>query len=376
MQVIYLDYSATTKMSKKTLAIYQEVSDKYFGNANSLHELGRDSKKVLLSHLHELSKALNIAADSLIITSGATESNNLAIDGVLSAYPNRGRVIVTTKIEHSSIQKKLEELKDLKVIYLDSDKEGRIYLSDLKKALEAKPALVSICAVDSEMGITQDIEAIKKLVREYPQTLIHVDATQAIGKINFDFTDLDLVSFSAHKCYGPVGVGFLYKADKVVLTPTIIGGESLSEYRAGTTPVALASAASIAIKEVVENLEQNKKTINQCHEILKKGIEKYPGVILNSTTNSVKQIVNLSVLGIKGSTLVNAFSNRGIMLSSMSACHKNATISKSVLALTKSKKRASSTIRVSLSHYTKLEEIEAFLRVLDEIYFNTPKGGI
>lgn len=372
--MIYLDYSATTPIDKEVLDLYNKISLEYIGNANAINKLGINSYKLITESLANLANILKVPADSIIVTSGATESNNLVLDGAIKAYPKRNKVIITTKLSHSSIINKLNDM-NIEVKYLDLTEQGQIDINQLKEYLVLKPLLVSIPVVDSELGIKQDLNQIKILLANQPQTLLHVDATQIIGKMQFDFDGIDYVSFSAHKCYGPQGIGFLYKHPKALLEPILISGESISNLRGGTPATALIVSACHAIIKMVNDLDDSLPLVLKHYHKIMNNISKYPGIMVNSTKESIPHIINLSILGAVGSSLVTAFSNHDIYLSTMSACKKTVNQSESVLAIYKDNKRAKSTLRISLSHLTTKDEVDRFLEVLDKIYHEFPRGG-
>lgn len=372
--MVYLDYSATTPIDQEVLDLYNDISLNYIGNANAINKLGISSFKLIKETLTELTTVLKVPEDSVIVTSGATESNNLVLEGVLKAYPKRNRIIITTKLSHSSIINKLNEM-DVEVKYLNLTNQGQVDINQLKEYLILKPILVSLPVVDSELGIKQDLNQVKLLLANHPQTLLHIDATQIIGKDIFEFEDIDYVSFSAHKCYGPQGVGFLYKNPKALLKPVLISGESISDLRGGTPATALTVSACKAIIKRINNLSESSIIVLKHHHKIMNALSTYPGVLINNTSKSIPHIINISILGAVGSSLVSAFSNYDIYLSTMSACKKKVNQSESVFDLYKDAKRAKSTVRISLSHLTTTEEVEQFLHVLDQIYHQFPRGG-
>lgn len=368
--MIYLDYSATTKTNDGVLDTFVKCSKEFIGNPNSLHELGVKSKNMIDSASRQIANLLGIKENEIIYTSGASESNNLAIKGICEKYKNRGKHIITTPLEHSSIYGPIEYLKELgyKVDYVKLDSNGQVDLEDLKKLLTDQTILVSICAVNSELGILQPIEEIAKIIKNYPKCFFHSDMTQAIGKINVDLSNIDLVSFSAHKFYGIKGIGVLIKKEKVELTPLIHGGKSTTIYRSGTPCLPLIVSISKALRLALENLTEKEKYVYELNKYLKDKLNTYDKVEINSNDKSIPHILNISILGVKPETMLHALESKGIYISTQSACSDTNSKSKSVLAVTNDINRASSSIRISLSHSTTKEEIEEFLKGFDACY--------
>ena len=214
--MIYLDYSATTPVNKEVLDSFNKVCLNFPGNPNSLHNLGVECKNLIDEATNQMAKLLNIKPNEIIYTSGATESNNTAIKGIALKYRNRGKRILTTKLEHSSTYGALSYLQKngFEVEFLELDEKGLIDIEDLKNKLTKETILVTINAVNSEIGIKQDINGLGKIIKEN-NTFFHVDLTQMIGKCEVSFENIDLASFTAHKIYGLKGIGALYKKDNI-----------------------------------------------------------------------------------------------------------------------------------------------------------------
>lgn len=365
--MVYLDYAATTPVDKKVLESFDRTCLEYIGNPNSLHSEGVKAKKLMDAAVNQVASLLNVKDDEIIFTSGATESNNLAIMGVINKYKDRGKTIITTKLEHSSILETVNYLEKngYTIKYLKLDEFGRIDVNNLKELLTDDVILVSISEVSSELGIIQNVNAIGEILKEYPRIIYHVDGTGAIGKKHIDLTNIDLYSFSAHKIYGLKGVGCLIKKENITLEPIIHGGKSQSIYRAGTPALPLIVSTAKAIKLILSDLDYNMSYVKELSIILKDGLSKIDGVTLNSNDYCSPYIINFSVVGVKPETLVHALEEDDIYLSTKTACSED-DYSLSVFELTKDLVRAKSSIRVSLSHLTKENEIEYFLTKLSE----------
>lgn len=361
--MVYLDYSATTPVNEEVLDTFNKVSREYFGNSNSLHKLGSDADRLINESTKIICNYLKIEKDELIYTSGASESNNLAIKGVIESYPNRAKRIITTHLEHSSIKKQMETLvkKGYKVEYVKLLEDGTVDLDDLKNLLKEDTLLVTISMVDSELGIRQPIEEIGKLLKNYPKVIFHSDITQALGKVDFDLSNVDLASFSGHKIYCIKGIGGLVKKRNINLTPQIEGGKSTTIFRSGTPPTPLIAALAKAIK-----LINNKVDIDLNKRIIEE-LKKY-NVHINSTNKSIPNIINFSIVGIKPETFVHALDEEEIYISSKTACSSNEDLSESVYEVTKDIDYAKTSLRVSISYLTTDEEVDRFLEAFDKCY--------
>lgn len=368
--MVYLDYSATTPVNKDVLAVYNKVCLEYPGNSNSFHKLGIKSKELEDKCTERIAELLGVKSKEIIYTSGSSESNNTAIKGICLKYQNRGRHIITTNLEHSSVISPLNYLVDLgfEVSFVNILENGLIDLEHLKTLLRDDTILVSISYVDSELGIKQPINEIGEILKEYSKCYFHVDCTQAIGKINVDFKNIDLASISAHKFYGLKGIGLLIKKENIVLEPLIHGGKSTTIYRSGTPPLPLIASLTKALELIIPNIDKNYAYITKLNNKIVTTLKEYSNVHINSTDNSIIQIINFSVLGIKAETFVHALEEYDIYISTKSACSDVHSLSKSVLTLTKNKEYASSTLRISLSYLTTIEEVDYFLEKFDICY--------
>lgn len=368
--MVYLDYSATTQTNDEVLESFFKASKKYIGNPNSLHKLGIESNNIIEKASIQIADLLKVKPNEIIYTSGSSESNNLAIKGICQKYSNRGKHIITTSLEHSSIYGPINYLIDngYKVDFVKLDSNGLVDLDDLEKLITDETILVTINAVNSEIGIKQPIEKIAKIVKKYPKCFFHSDMTQAIGKVDVDLTDIDLVSFSAHKFYGIKGIGVLIKNEKIEIEPLIHGGKSTTSYRSGTPTLPLIISISKALRLALENLNNKYNHVNELNKYLKDSLSKYEKVKINSNDSCIPHMLNISVLGVKPETLLHALEEHEIYISTQSACSVSNAVSKAVLALTNDQERAKSSVRISLSNLTTKEEINYFLEKFDIVY--------
>lgn len=368
--MIYLDYSATTPVDKRVLDTFNKVCLEYPGNSNSLHSLGVKSKELEEYVTSKIADILKVKPIEIIYTSSSSESNNTAIKGICLKYKNRGKHIITTSLEHSSVIAPLNYLtkEGFEVDFVNLKEDGTVDLEHLKSLMRDDTLLVSISYVDSELGVVQPINEISKIVKKNPKTFFHVDCTQAVGKINVDLSNIDLASISAHKFYGLKGVSLLIKKENIVIEPLIHGGKSTTVYRSGTPALPLYASMMKALELIIPNIDKNTKYISKLNKKIIDKLSTYENIYINSTEKSIVNTINISIKGIKPETFIHALEEYEIYVSTKSACSKADSMSNSVYAVTKDKERASNTIRISLSYLTTEEEIDKFLEVFDKCY--------
>ena len=367
--MIYLDNSATTMVDDRVLEIFNKVCKNYPGNSNSLHSLGIKSKELEDYATEKISNLLGVKPSEIIYTSGASESNNTVLKGVASKYKNRGNHIITTPLEHSSVLEtcKYLESKGFIIDYVKIKDNGLIDIDDLERLLTDNTILVSVAYVDSELGIRQDIDTISKIVKKHPKCYFHVDATQAIGKIKVDPTNIDFISMSAHKIFGLKGIGLLIKKDNIVIDNLIHGGKSTTIYRSGTPALPLICSLMKALELVIPNIDKNYEYVSLLSNKIKDNLKKYDNIHINSTENSIPYIINFSVIGVKPETFIHTMEEEDIYLSTKSAC-STSDISLSVDSIYHNREISMSSIRISLSYKNTTEEIDKFIKVFDKIY--------
>ena len=365
--MVYLDYAATTPVDKRVLESFDRTCIEYIANPNSLHSEGVKAKKLMEAGVSQVASLLNVKEDEVIFTSGATESNNLAIMGVINKYTDRGKTIISTKLEHSSIIETLNYLEKTgyTIKYVKLDSNGQVDLNNLKELINDDVIMVSICEVNSEIGIIQNVNEIGEVLKEYPRIIYHVDGTQAIGKKRVNLDNIDLYSFSAHKFYGLKGVGCLIKKEHITLEPLLHGGKSQSIYRGGTPALPLIVSTARALKLILSDIDYNLSYVTELNNKLKEGLSKIDGISINSNDYCLPYIINFSVLGIKPETLIHSLEEDEIFISTKTACSKD-DYSISVYALTNDIEKAKTSLRVSLSYLTKENEIEFFVNKLKE----------
>lgn len=368
--MIYLDYSATTPVTYVVLESYNKATREFMGNANSIHSLGVKSKVLLNSATKQICELFDIEENELIYTSGATESNNMAIKGVALQYANRGKHIIVSKLEHPSVYSVVSYLESIgyEISYVNNDSDGLIDFEDLKRLIRPDTILVSICAVNSETGVKQPLKTIRQVIKKAnSNTIFHSDMTQAIGKIPVHMQDVDMASMSGHKIFGPKGIGFLYKTNKVNIVPIIHGSGKFNELRAGTPPLPLIVALSKALRIALTDLEKKEATVKQLNEKVCDGLSKLDGIVLNKTKYSIPHILNISLMNVRPETLIHALEEDEIYISTNTAC-SSGDLSTAVMTLYNDKVRATTTVRISLSYVTTNEEIIKFLNIFSAEY--------
>lgn len=368
--MVYLDYSATTQVNKEVLESFNKVCLDFPGNPNSLHRLGTNGKKLIDDATEQIKSVLNTNKE-IIYTSGSTESNNTVIKGVASRYKNRGKHIITSPFEHSSIIAPLNYLMDnegFKVDIVNLDENGMVDLDHLRSLMTDDTILVSIASVNSELGLLQPISKIAKIVKEYPKCYFHSDMTQSIGKVNVALEDVDFVSFSAHKFFGLKGIGCLLKNENIVIDPLIHGGKSTTVYRSGTPALPLIVSLSKALRLAYTDFDTKYNHVLELNNYLKENLSKYSKVYINSNDKSIPHILNISVIGVKPETLLHSLEEYDIYISTQSACSSGSTKSMAVYNLTKDNARAESSVRISISAITTKDEIDYFLECFSKCY--------
>ena len=366
--MIYLDYSATTPVEESVLNSFVETTKKMIGNPNSLHKLGTDAKALIDAATKQIASILGVKKEEIIYTSGASEANNTAIKGICLKYQNRGKHIITTRLEHSSVIEPLNYLKSLgfEIEYVNLTEEGKVDLDDLKKKLRDDTILVTITSMNSELGIREPIDEIGKLLKDYPKVFFHSDITQSIGKEKINLENVDLASLSAQKFYGMKGIGALIKKENIVIEPLIHGGKSTTKDRSGTPATPLIVSMAKALRLASENLEEKEKKVKELNEYLRGELEK-ASITINSPKDAIPNILNISIENIKPETILHALEEKDIYISTKTACSSNKNISDAVLALTKSEEKASHSLRISISYKTTKEELETFVKELVKI---------
>ena len=367
----YLDNAATTFVFPEVKDLMGKVMEEDFGNPSSLHKKGVEAEQYIKEAKETIAKFLKVEPKEIVFTSGGTESNNMALIGSAYANQRRGKHIITTRIEHASVYEPLMHLEKegFQITYLPVDEHGIVKLDALKEALTDETILVSIMYVNNEIGSIQPIEEIGKIIKSYREDIVfHVDAIQAYGKLKVypKRAKVDLLSVSGHKIHGPKGSGFLYIKDKTKIQPILFGGGQQKGMRSGTENVPAIAGLSLASKFMYENHDEKIEKLNTLKERFIKGVSEIENVKNNS--GEAPQIISISFPGVRSEVLLHALEEKGVYVSSGSACSSNhPAISGTLKAIGLDKNHWESTLRFSLSIFTTEEEVDFAIQCLKEL---------
>lgn len=364
----YLDNSATTKPCKRAREKMLFAIDECWGNPSSLHEKGIAADALLISARRAVAKSLGADEKEILFTSGGTESNNLAILGAAHAMKRKGNKVITSAVEHPSVLKCFNRLESegFTVVKIPTDKKGLIDLDLLEKEVDEKTVLISIMAVNNEVGTIEPVDKIKNIIRrKNSPAVFHIDAVQAYGKmpINVKKLGADLMSISSHKIHGPKGAGALFVKNGIKLIPNSLGGGQEKDLRPGTEPMVAIAGFFGAVEEL--NVNKSLAEVTKLRDGFTEKLRAMPGVSINSSNDALPYIVNLSLEGLRSETVLNLLSSMGIYISSGSACakgHKSYVLT----AMGLSDRQIDSSLRVSLSRFTAEEELDYFITGIEK----------
>ena len=368
--MIYLDYSANTPVDARVLEQFCAVERRCIGNANSHHQAGSAAKAEIDAATIKIASLLGVQPAEIIYTSGASEANNFALKGLARLSRHAGRHIISTPLEHSSVSGTLTALQEqgYEIDLLDVKQDGTVDLEHLKDLLRPDTICVAITLVDSELGVVQPVQEIAAILKAYPHCHLHVDATQAVGKIPVSFEGVDTMSLTAHKFYGLNGIGLLIKRRNLALEPPIPGGASTTIYRSGTPTVALACPLALALDKAMTGLSERVERVRGLNARLRTELANGPKERIHRPEAGVPQNLNLSVKDVKGTVFQRELDARGVCVSVKSACSSDGLPSRAVFAVSHDRRNALSSWRISLSHRTTDEEITGFLQAFDACY--------
>ncbi len=371
----YLDNAATTCCRKEVVEIMNQVMLCDYGNPSSLHKKGMDAEAYIKQGKEQIAKVLKVKEKELYFTSGGTEADNLAIIGAALANKRNGNHLITSVIEHPAVLEAMDYLKEqgFEITYLPVNKMGCIESDQLRKALREDTILVSIMHTNNEIGSIQPIAELGEIIKEYnPSILFHVDAVQGFGKSKIypKKMNIDLLSVSGHKIHGPKGSGFLYISEKTKVKPLLFGGGQQLGIRPGTENVPAIAGLMVAVTQIYQDMDTCLNSLRFLKERLATGLLEIDQVFLNGydPQNDAVHILSVSILGIRSEVLLHALEERGIYVSSGSACASNKPAhSKTLKALGLPKDLLESTLRFSFSVFTKQEDIDYTLQVMKEL---------
>lgn len=371
----YFDNSATTKVLDSVKDIVVKAMTEDYGNPASMHKKGMDAEQYIRQAKESIARTLKVKEKELVFTSGGSESNNMALIGTAMANRRAGNHIITSAIEHASIYKTLEFLQEngFEITYLSVDHKGHIDLEELKAQIRPETILVSVMYVNNEIGAVEPIEDIAAVIRaENKNTVFHVDAIQGYGKYKIypKRMGIDLLSASSHKIHGPKGVGFLYINETVKIKPLIYGGGQQHNMRAGTENVPGVAGFGVAAKEAYDNFDKHVSWLCQLKDYMTDRMGEIEGTTVNSYKGlmSAPHIVSVSFQGVRSEVLLHALEQKGIYVSSGSACSSNhPAVSGTLESIGVKKELLDSTLRFSFGRFNTKEEIDYCVDMLKEV---------
>ena len=371
--MIYLDNAATTKADQDVIDSFVKVNQSLYFNPNSPHQAGLQAEQVLKQAKEEIDSALNLNhLYHIVFTSGATESNNMALKGIAYRKRETANEIITSVLEHPSVlevMRYLEEKQGFKLKYVDVKSDGKIDTEHLKSLMSDKVGLVTCMYVNNIMGQIQPIQDIVNILKDYPRAHLHVDAVQALGKVSMNLNGVDSLSLSGHKFNGLKGQGLLIIKNIQTIEPVVHGGGQEYGLRSGTVNLPMAVSMVKSIKLTMGRLDEASRKLNKMNQSVRTFLEEFRGVYINSPKDSAPQIINVSFPGVKGEVLVNAFSKHGVMISTTSACSsKRGKLNEVLLAMGVPDARIEGSIRISMGVHTTEEDIQRFKEVFEEVY--------
>ena len=369
--MIYLDYASTTPIRQEVLQAYEKILKTYYANADSLHQAGRKVQSLLETSRANIAQLFHVQPREIMFTSCASEANNYALKGFAFANQQRGRHIITSCAEHSSIMSsaaQLQEVFGFEVTYLPLHADGTVHLEEVKKALRKDTILVSIMCVNNETGCINDIRTIANYVHAHSRAMVHSDLVQALGKMELDLSFLDMATFSAHKIFGLKGSGLLYHRANVELLPLISAGQQEDGLRGGTsnapTEIVFAKTLRLALEEQAAHIAH----VRKINDYARSQLAQIPEIDINSPQEALPFILNFSCLCIGSEIMLNALDAKGFCVSAQSTCNsKGKAISHVLLAMGKDELHATHAVRLSFSHLTTMAQIDAFIQSLKEI---------
>ena len=367
----YFDNAATTRVYPEVKDIMIKIMEEDYGNPSSLHMKGITAEKYIREASEIIAKTLKVESSEIFFTSGGTESNNLALIGTAMAHKRKGKHIISSSIEHASVISTLEFLKEqgFEITYLGVDDKGIINLSELEDAIRDDTILVSCMYVNNEIGAVQPLEELVKIVRrKNPEIIIHTDAVQAYGKIPVfpKKTDIDIMSLSGHKIHGPKGSGALYIKNKTLIKPIIYGGGQQKNIRSGTENVPAIAGMGVAAKKTFENFDEKIENIRNIKDYFIKKVTELPEVYDNS--GEAPHIASISFTGVRSEVMLHALEDKGIYVSSGSACSSNKkNVSGVLTSIGLSEERLESTLRFSFGEDNTIEQADYAFDVISKL---------
>ncbi|MNW44065.1 Cysteine desulfurase [compost metagenome] len=376
MDSLYFDYCASTPLHPEAYEVLMHSTKRFFANPSSVHDMGFEANLRVEEAREQISALLQVKANEVVFTSGATESNNLAILGVVRSWAKKtGQTphVITTQIEHSSVYNCCKQLatEGVEVTFLPVDRNGVVNVTTIEESIQPNTVLVSVMHVNNETGVIQPIHEIGKLLKNKPDIYFHVDGVQGFGKQSLLIKDIDLYTLSGHKIGGPKGIGLLIIKETVELTPLLHGGEQEHGIRPGTTNVPSVLCMAKAIELTLKNREETMRVLTTLHDLVYSKLVMIPEITMNSAQPplSSPHIINFSYTGkgITSAILIGILAKQGIIVSSQSACSSKAKASRVLMAMTNDETISSSSIRLSLHESVSMKDAEYLIDSIEKM---------
>lgn len=369
--MLYFDNAATTRPDPEVLKSYMKVNETLFFNPNSPHVKGVEAARLLEKAREQIKSSLNLREETLIFTSGATESNNMALKGAAYQKKPFGKTILTSVLEHPSVLEVMRQLEQegFTLKYVKITESGQIDLNHLESLLNNDVILVTCMQVNNIMGQIQPIEEIGQILTRFPKVHFHVDAVQALGKVPLTMTGIDSLAISGHKFNGLKGQGLLVLKNAHAVSPIIQGGDQELGLRSGTVNLPSDVALAKAIRLAVTTQSEMMSTLRKVNDEIRQRLQNYPGIVVNSPITASPHILNIAFPGVRGEVLVNAFSKQDVLVSTTSACSsKQSKVNEVLLAMNIDTTNILGSIRLSFDQHTSNEDVNVFFQALDHVY--------
>lgn len=367
---VFLDYASCTPVRKEVLSTYTQLVEECYVNSEALYQAGVKVNTLVETSRKQIAKLLGVHAEEIIFTSGASEANSFAIKGYALQNKHKGNHIITSLMEHSSVLQSMKQLEShfgFEVTYLPVQKDGRIAVQGIKNALRKDTILVSIMAVNNEIGSVQPIEEIAELLKD-STVKFHVDAVQSIGKEDFSLQDIDMLTITAHKLYGVKGCGVLYKKKNIALLPLINGGQQEQGLRGGTLNAPACIVFAKTLRLALAEKQAHYAYVQTLNKHMREALRTIQDIVINSSKDACPYILNFSCTSIGSEIMLNALNSKGICLSTQSTCSSRTKApSHTLSAMGLPNEITYGAMRVSFSHLSTIEEIEYVIQSIKEI---------
>lgn len=368
---VFMDYASCTPVNSEVYNTYCKLVKDYYVNSEAVYFAGNEVHNLVEKSRQQIAKLLHVDSDELLFTSGASEANSFAIKGFALKNMHKGKHIITSAMEHSSVLHSVEQLENefgFEVTWLPVNKKGTIDYEQLQAALRPDTILVSLMSVNNEIGSIQDIERISKIVHSSSRAKLHVDAVQSIGKMDMDFQYVDMLTFTAHKLYGIKGCGILYRKKNIELLPLISGGQQEFGLRGGTLNAPSCIVFAKTLRLALENQQKHYEYVKQLNLYAREKLLEIEDIVINSPEDACPYILNISCVSIGSEIMMNALNAKRICVSTQSTCSSRTKApSHTLTAMGLDPSITYGAIRMSFSHLTTLEEIDYVMQNLKEI---------